>query len=133
MRMLIVKCLLALNTELFLIAFTPLPELPLKDRPFSHGPDISGQCGWGVIVQEGRKVRIEEDGRYDIWASGEILPNGKLFLMWTVGCRVALALYEIEVSETGNAIRINGVWGWADEVNYNDSDLQGEIRSDNLR
>ncbi len=80
-----------------------------KEKPV---PNIAGPSQFGLIVQNGRKVKINGHERWFVDV-GEIRKDGTLLVEWVhrdTG-KVAIGLYTINADGS-----IRGSWGWGENV-----------------
>lgn len=92
----------------FFSAYPPdRPALDKKDKPV---PQIAGPSFWGLIEQNGKKIKIDGDPKWYV-ATGEIRADGKLFVLWIhrEDGRVGPGLYTL--NQDGS---ITGHWAWGD-------------------
>lgn len=106
------------------------PPLAPEAKPDPVIPYIAGVCRFGVIVQDGRKLRIEGDCWYV--EKGAIDRDGKtLSVQWVQreSGRLAIGIYRI-----GDDGSIIGNWNWADSVTEDaDGTLHGVTTPETLR
>lgn len=91
----------------------PEPKKEEKEPPV---PNIAGQIRYGVIVQDGRKIRIEGD-QYWFVLDGLIRKDGILEVVWIHRSEGRTAPGEYTIDKDGG---IAGHWAWGDSVTVND-------------
>ncbi len=109
-----------------MFAFTAIFLMLLPAPVAPRLPNLAGHCQFGEIVQNGRKVFIVSE----YWnASGEVRPNGLVFLSWTRkdSATIWLALYK--VTEEGHLV---GHFGDAEKCEVGEADICGEISGETL-
>lgn len=82
-------------------------------------PFLAGECFWGEICQEGRKLSV---AGADWLANGQVREDGKVELIWVQirDGRVALSVYSVEGQGW------EGLWGWAENTKLEDGKILGE-------
>lgn len=78
----------------------------------ANPPALGGQTPFGPLKQTGTNLVIEGTS----WsATGRVRASGAVELWWINGTRHATGLYVVLVDADGT-LRLDGSWGWADEV-----------------
>lgn len=118
--------------ELFLLvlfAFTPdRPDLPKSKAKENPVPFIGGHTNWGFLEHDQKDPRKFTITGHSHWeAVGEIRPDGKVFILWTMlsDGRRAPGVYRIEGRD------LHGQWAFGENVEVQeDGSLKGFLHDD---
>jgi hypothetical protein len=102
--------------------------LLLAPCPENLPPTLSGQCAYGTVTQEGRKLVIDGDSWLGI---GEIHGDVVIITWLSRGChwdgRAGVGIYEIRGRE------LVGKWGYSDRVERYGFTLAGAEMDETIR